>query len=84
MSRPKGSKLTEKHKKRISKAQEGKKGYWYGKKMTKKTREKMSRSAPRRMGEDNPNWKGDSIGYEGVHSWLEREYGRPQKCEGND
>ncbi len=26
-------------------------------------------------------WKGDKVGYSGLHSWLAREYGRPSNCE---
>lgn len=32
-------------------------------------------------GRDNPNWKGDSIGYSGVHEWMNRSFGRPSECE---
>ena len=29
----------------------------------------------------NPHWKGDSVGYSGVHEWMNRTYGRPSECE---
>lgn len=32
-------------------------------------------------GENGGNWKGDDVGYHGVHSWLKREYGKADKCE---
>lgn len=35
----------------------------------------------RLKGKDHPNWKGDAVGYQAVHSWIKREYGRPTKCE---
>lgn len=28
-----------------------------------------------------PNWKGDKVGYGGVHQWLYKVKGRPIKCE---
>lgn len=27
------------------------------------------------------NWKGDSVGYDALHSWVSRHYGRPDTCE---
>jgi len=32
-------------------------------------------------GERNGRWAGDKVGYQGVHSWLRREYGNASKCE---
>lgn len=29
-------------------------------------------------------WKGDEVGYEGIHAWLRREFGLANKCEGED
>lgn len=29
----------------------------------------------------NPSWKGDKVGYYGIHAWLYRERGKPRKCE---
>ena len=28
-----------------------------------------------------PNWKGDEVGYDGIHSWVEKHLGKPNKCE---
>lgn len=33
------------------------------------------------VGINNHNWKGDKIGYFGIHTWLNRRFGRPKKCE---
>lgn len=34
------------------------------------------------MSEDrNANWKGDEVGYSGVHTWIEKWKGKPKKCE---
>lgn len=32
-------------------------------------------------GEDSYNWKGDDVGYQGIHRWLDRNYGKPRLCE---
>jgi len=36
---------------------------------------------PKIRGENHPNWKGDNIGYGGVHDWIRKKYGTPSKCE---
>jgi hypothetical protein len=31
--------------------------------------------------ESNPRWKGDDVGYCGLHTWIYRKLGRPTTCE---
>ena len=31
--------------------------------------------------EKQPNWKGDDVGYEGLHCWVRKHLGRPDRCE---
>lgn len=31
--------------------------------------------------ENNPNWSGGEVGYDGVHFWIKRNYPRLTKCE---
>lgn len=31
-------------------------------------------------GENSPVWKGDKVGYDGIHSWVRRNKGKPNKC----
>lgn len=33
------------------------------------------------IGEDNGMWKGDKVGYRGLHLWVERKLGKATKCE---
>ena len=33
------------------------------------------------MGEANGMWKGDKVGYGCLHRWVERQLGKPKKCE---
>jgi hypothetical protein len=35
----------------------------------------------KRCGKDNANWKGDRIGYKGLHNWVENTLGKPSECE---
>ena len=30
--------------------------------------------------EKNPSWKGDEVGYYGLHTWVARKLGKPKKC----
>ena len=32
-------------------------------------------------GEDNHKWKGDDVGYNGIHHWLNKKFGKACKCE---
>lgn len=32
------------------------------------------------LGQDHWNWKGDHVGYAGVHSWIEKILGKPFYC----
>lgn len=32
-------------------------------------------------GKENFNWKGDSVGYSALHSWIRKNKGTPKKCE---
>lgn len=31
--------------------------------------------------EDHPSWKGDAVGYYGIHDWLTSNFGQPKQCE---
>jgi hypothetical protein len=31
--------------------------------------------------DNNPRWKGDKVGYHGVHDWLNRIFGKADRCE---
>lgn len=36
---------------------------------------------PGLIGELNPSWKGDNVGYWGIHVWIQKQLGKPNKCE---
>lgn len=31
-------------------------------------------------GEKSPSWKGDKVGYHGLHKWIQSELGKPKYC----
>lgn len=48
-----------------------------GKKASEVTKMKMRE----RKGEKCPSWKGDKVGYPGIHEWVRKELGKPDTCE---
>lgn len=38
------------------------------------------RKTPFPIGENHPNWKGDKVGYFGLHGRVYRKFGKPKKC----
>jgi hypothetical protein len=57
------------------------------------TRQKKSHSAKKSgvgkwmikyTGMSANNWKGDEVGYQGIHRWLSKTYGRADRCEKDD
>lgn len=43
--------------------------YWLGKK------------SPHSTGEKHWNWKGDDVGYNGLHAWVRKNLPKPELCE---
>jgi hypothetical protein len=66
-----GKKHTQEVKDKISKANKDRKH-------TQETRDKMSKS---RLGILNPNWKGDKVGYEGIHIRMNKILIKPKNCD---
>lgn len=71
---------------------EGKTKYWLGKNRDTKLIEKMRLTrighTPWNKGkkfqevtnEKNSNWRGDSVGYNALHTWIARKLGKPMIC----
>ena len=63
-------------------------GHFYGIKIKKgehfnsETEFKKGRKGDRN--EKHPQWKGDNVGYGGIHTWLRINFGNPYKCENVD
>jgi len=45
---------------------------------TEKRKEKLRKEY---KSEGNPNWKGDKVGYVGIHLWVKRHLEKPKRCE---
>lgn len=46
--------------------------------MSEETRRKIGEA---HSGERNAGWKGDKVGYFGLHAWVYKTLGRPKRCE---
>lgn len=40
----------------------------------------LAHATPKKSGPDNPSWKGEAVGYGGLHAWIRRMLGTPQYC----
>ena len=45
---------------------------------SEETKRKISES---RLGDKNPVWKGDSVGYFAIHEWVNKHKKKPELCE---
>ena len=52
---------------------------WWGKTMPKTNTGKHYQTD--QNGSKNQNWKGGKVGYHGLHTWINRNFVRPPKCE---
>lgn len=48
---------------------------------TPQTRKKIGDA---QRGEVSRNWRGDEVGYSGLHTWLRKNHGRATRCERAD
>jgi len=46
-----------------------------------KNQTKENWEKPNVLNEKAPNWRGDKVGIQGIHYWLEVNYGMAQKCD---
>jgi len=49
-----------------------------GRKISEQGRKNISLS---KMGSKHPGWKGDNVGYKGLHCWISSNWGRLKECE---
>lgn len=73
----KGRIISEETKKKMSLAGIGKKRN-LGHKHTEKTLKQMSKV---KIGDKNPNWKGDKVKYRALHTWVRNSLGIPSQCK---
>ena len=51
---------------------------WWGENVATRKGRKFYRD---QRGDKNFSWKGNDIGYNGIHSWVKRNFIRPVSCE---
>lgn len=51
-----------------------------GKKLSRENKENISKAI---IGDKNPRWAGNKIGYYGLHTWMRKTFGKANKCELN-
>jgi len=71
----KGKRRTPAHRKAISEANKGKHI------ITPDHRKKLLANARYHSGSDHHSWRGDAVGYGGVHQWLYKTYGKADRCD---
>ena len=59
----------------------GKQNPFYGKSHSEETKKKMSEAKEGVKDHKSNAWKGDQVGYFGLHSWVKKKLGTPQICE---
>ncbi|MDO8623208.1 MAG: hypothetical protein Q7R52_03085 [archaeon] len=52
-----------------------------GYKQKEEHKRKISENYPDNSFDKNPMWKGDDVGYSGVHNWIFKKKGKPNICE---
>lgn len=83
----KGIPMSEEQKKKCSESRKKlfASGYilpWTGKPLSEERKRKISEFHKGRFVEEkNHNWKGDNVGYTGIHKWIVRHRGIPNHCE---
>jgi len=76
-----GIKHTEEAKEKIKAARARQIPIWTGRKHSEKSLQKMSNSLKGlNKGIENSKWKGENVGYRGLHTWIQRTLGTPEQC----
>ena len=57
-------------------------GKWHkGHPHSEKTKKLLSEVTPKRIGADNPMWRGNAVGYDGLHDWVKLHKPASEFCE---
>lgn len=81
-SHRKGAKMSDESKKKMSDSSKGQIAWNKGRTDLKSpTKETIEKRKLKMTGKDNPEWKGDRVGYGSLHSWIRRHYGNADRCE---
>lgn len=52
-----------------------------GKKLSPFTKEHRKNMVKSKLGVSNPQWRGENVGYTGVHHWVQRHLPKPELCQ---
>lgn len=78
----KGYKCTEEQIQQMRESHKGQKAWNKGLKgCYKQSKETIAKRVSKMMESNNPSWKGDKVGYGGVHEWIRNKYGKAIHCE---
>ena len=77
----KGRKFSKEHKRKLSESHKGENHHFYGKHLSKNHRKNISEAVKGRIDEKANAYKGDKVGYVGLHDWVQSRLGKPRKCE---
>lgn len=57
---------------------------FFGKKHSLESKDRISKAKiGKKIGEENSNWKGDGVSYDGLHKWINRHMGKADHCDNN-
>jgi len=76
-----GKKHSEESRRKMSESKRGEKNHLWGKHHSEESRRKMSENSLKKYGEKNPMWKGDEVGFTGIHAWVRRNKRKSDVCE---
>ena len=65
-------------KQKMSDSKKGKNNPMWGQQVSEKTKKKISDAE---KGQKHYNWKGDEVGYYGLHIWISKQFGKANHCE---
>lgn len=75
-----GRKIPDIVKKKMSISAKGKNTWSKGRKLTIEHRKKLKDNWNGKSGEEDSSWKGDKVGYSGLHNWVRKKLGTPSYC----
>ena len=76
-----GNKFSDEARARLCISRAGKGNAMYGKHHSEETKRKIALANSGKQMEKNPNWKGDDVGYQGIHKWIRKYVPKPETCE---